>query len=451
MIRKLLIANRGEIAVRIIRACRDLGVGSIAVYSEADAQSAHVAMADEAVCIGPGAAKRSYLDLTSILAAAKGKNADAVHPGYGFLAENAAFAEACQREGLIFVGPNPDAIHRLGDKVEARRTAVANGVPIVPGSDGTIEDPKAATDLVTKLGFPVLLKAKGGGGGRGMRVVRERLEFEQAWQEASREATAAFGDGGLYIERYLERVRHIEIQIMADRYGRTVSLGERDCSVQRRHQKLIEEGPSPAIDKDLRRRMGDAAVRAAQSVGYLGAGTVEFLFDNVRREFYFIEMNARIQVEHPVTELLTGTDLVAEQIMVAGGEKLSFGEGDFEPLGHALECRVNAEDPANGFAPSPGILTRFRAPGGPGVRIDTHCFEGYAFPPNYDSLMAKVISYGSNRAQAIQRMKRALSEFVIEGVHTTIPFHLRVLNHPSFVAGNITTGFVDQLAIDDKL
>lgn len=448
MIRKLLIANRGEIAVRIIRACRDIGVASVAVYSEADAQSMHIAMADEAVCIGPGAAKRSYLDVPSILAAAKGKNADAVHPGYGFLAENAMFAEACQREGLIFVGPNPDAIHRLGDKVEARRTATANGVAIVPGSDGTIEDPKAARALVAELGFPLLLKAKGGGGGRGMRIVREQSEFEQAWQEASREAAAAFGDGGLYIERYLERVRHIEIQIMADHHGNTISLGERDCSVQRRHQKLIEEGPSPAIDKDLRRRMGEAAVRAAKSVGYVGAGTVEFLYDQGRREFYFIEMNARIQVEHPVTELLTSTDLVAEQIMIAGGAKLSFGEDNVEPIGHVLECRINAEDPANGFFPSPGTLTRFRSPGGPGVRVDSHCFEGYTFPPNYDSLMAKVIVYGRSRAQVIRRMRRALSEFAIEGVRTTIPFHLQVLDHPSFVAGDITTGFVDQLGAD---
>lgn len=448
MIRRLLVANRGEIAVRVIRACRDLGVKSVAVYSEVDAHALHVEMADQAVCIGPGPARHSYLDVPSIIAAAKGLEADAVHPGYGFLAENAGFAQACLDHGLIFVGPRPDAIHRLGDKVEARRTVSANGVPVVPGSDGALVDVREARSFAEELVPPVLLKAKGGGGGRGMRVVRDLAEFDEAWSDAAREAAGAFGDPGLYMERYLEAVRHVEIQVMADQHGNVISLGERDCSVQRRHQKLIEEAPSPGLQADVRRQMADAAVLAAQAVNYVGAGTVEFLFDRLRQEFYFIEMNARIQVEHPVTEMLTGVDLVAEQILVAAGNPLSFTPLEFANPGHALECRINAEDPGRQFFPSPGTLTAFRPPGGPGVRVDTHCFPGYAIPPNYDSLMAKVVTYGRDRDETIRRMRRALSEFDIKGVQTTIPFHQRVLSHPDFVAGNFTTSFIEQLAGD---
>lgn len=446
MIRRVLIANRGEIAVRVIRACRDLGVETVAVYSEADADSLPVAMADRAVCIGPPPARRSYLDAPAVLAAALGTGCDAVHPGYGFLSENAAFAAACAEVGLVFIGPTPPAIARLGDKVAARRTVAAEGVPLVPGSDGVLDDPGAAEALVRSIGFPVLLKARGGGGGRGMRVVRTPDGFRTAWSEAAGEAGAAFADSGLYVERYLERVRHVEVQVLADTHGRTVALGERDCTVQRRHQKLIEEAPSPALDPDLRQRIAEAGIRAARSVDYVGAGTVEFLFDVETRAFYFIEMNARIQVEHPVTEMRTGVDLVAEQIRIAGGLPMSDEAASARSTGHAIECRVNAEDPAADFAPSPGVVSVFHPPGGPGVRVDSHCRPGYRFPPNYDSLLAKLIVHGADRDQAVRRMRRALGEFVIEGVATTIPYHLQVLNHPAFVAGDVTTRFVEEMA-----
>lgn len=444
MIKRLLIANRGEIAVRIIRACRDLDIESVALYSKADVSAMHVSMADKAVCIGPAAAAKSYLDLPSILAAAKGAGADAIHPGYGFLSENALLAEACEREAIIFVGPKAKALRGVGDKVQARQIVSKSGVPVVPGSDGALATVTEARRVAERIGFPVLLKAKGGGGGKGMRIVRRMKEFDTAFMEASGEASAAFSDAGVYIERYLEHVRHVEIQVLADAFGTTVALGERDCSVQRRHQKLIEEAPYGALSADVKAAIAAAAVKAARSVDYLSAGTVEFLYDVPTGKFYFIEMNARIQVEHPVTEALTGVDLVAEQIRIAGGSAISFKAESIGTVGHAIECRVNAEDPANDFFPSPGTLSVFRPPGGPGVRVDSHCYEGYTFPPNYDSLMAKVIVHGRDRNEAIRRMRRALREFEISGVKTTIPFHLQVLNHPDFISGDYTTRFIEQ-------
>lgn len=444
MIKRVLVANRGEIAVRVIRACRDLGVETVAVYSQADRDAMHVFLSDRAICIGPPSAAKSYLDIPNILAAACAAGANAIHPGYGFLAENASFAEACEREQLIFIGPKPKALRGVGDKVRARQTVGENGVPLVPGSDGAVTDLAEARRVAERIGLPILLKAKGGGGGKGMRVVSDLANFDSAWTEASGEASAAFGDAGIYIERYLESVRHVEIQVLADSFGTTIALGERDCSVQRRHQKLIEEAPYAALNGKTKAAIAAAAVKAAQSVDYLSAGTVEFLYDTATGEFYFIEMNARIQVEHPVTEVLTGVDLVAEQIKIAGGAKISFDGATSNPVGHAIECRVNAEDPANGFFPSPGTLSVYRPPGGPGVRVDSHCYEGYVFPANYDSLMAKVIVNGRNRAEAIRRMQRALKEFAIEGVKTTIPFQLKVLEHPDFMSGNYTTRFVEQ-------
>jgi acetyl-CoA carboxylase biotin carboxylase subunit len=444
VIKRLLIANRGEIAVRIIRACRDLRVEPVALYSKADAEAMHVALADQAVCIGPAPATKSYLDIPNILAAAKGANADAIHPGYGFLAENASFAEACEREGLIFVGPKPSALRGVGDKVRARQMVGKNGVPLVPGSEDAVTSLAEGRRIAERIGLPILLKAKGGGGGKGMRVVRSMQNFDAAWMEASSEAAAAFGDASIYFERYLENARHVEIQILADAFGTTIALGERDCSIQRRHQKLIEEAPYTALGSDVKAALGDAAIRVARSVDYLSAGTVEFLYNVATCEFYFIEMNARIQVEHPVTEVLTGVDLVAEQIKIAGGSRISFDAAAIKPVGHAIECRINAEDPANGFSPSPGKLSTYRPPGGPGVRIDSHCYEGYAFPPYYDSLMAKVIVYGRDRNEAIRRMHRALQEFAIKGVKTTIAFQLQVLQHPDFLSGNYTTRFVEQ-------
>lgn len=442
---RLLIANRGEIAVRVIRAARDLGIETVAVYSQVDSDAMHVALADKAVCIGPAAAGQSYLDQSSIVAAALGTEADAVHPGYGFLAENASFAEVCKEEDLIFVGPSAHSISLAGNKVEARKTVAAAGVPVVPGSESALASYDEAKSLVDEIGLPLLIKARGGGGGRGMRIVRDLDNLETEWSEAAREAEAAFGDGGLYIERYLESVRHIEVQVFADSFGNTIALGERDCSVQRRHQKLIEEAPSPAVDAYLRVRLVDAAVAAARSMDYVGAGTVEFLFEPETGEFFFIEMNARIQVEHPVTEVLTGTDLVAEQIRVAAGEALSWGPGEITSRGHVIECRINAEDPDRDFAPSPGKITRFEPPGGPGVRVDTHCFTGHVVPPHYDSLLAKLIVHGNDRDHAIARMRRALAEFRVEGIKTTIPFHKSVLDNAGFVSGDINTRFIETM------
>jgi acetyl-CoA carboxylase biotin carboxylase subunit len=451
MVKRVFVANRGEIAVRVVRACHELGIEAVVPYSESDAGSLATILADQAVCIGPaGPAKRSYLDVPTILAAAQGTGADAIHPGYGFLAENADFAQACVDAGLIWIGPPADAISRMGDKIAGRRTAVIAGVPVVPGSDDPIADATEAQALATEIGPPVLLKAKSGGGGRGMRIVHYVSQVGEAFEEASREAAAAFGDGSLYVERYLAKIRHVEIQVMADTHGNVIYLGERDCSVQRRHQKLIEEGPSPAVDEDMRRRMGEAAVSAARAVDYVGAGTVEFLFDTLTSEFHFIEMNTRIQVEHPVTEALTGVDLVAEQLRVAGGERLSISQEEVATVGHAIECRINAEDPARGFAPMPGVITAYRVPGGPGVRVDSHCFTGYRMPPDYDSLLAKVIVHAPDRDQARRRMRRALDEMVIEGISTTIPFHKKVMEDPEFASGDVTTDYLDR-RLDDLI
>ncbi len=445
MIERLLIANRGEIAVRVIRACRELGIEAVAVYSQSDAESMAVDLADRAVCIGPaGPATRSYLDVRTALAAAQGTGCDAIHPGYGFLAENPDFAERCEAAGLTFVGPRAASIRLMGDKVAARKTVSEAGVPVVPGSLEPIVGAEAARTLAQEIGLPVMLKAKAGGGGRGIRVIRRLRDLAPGFSEATREAEAAFGDGELYLERYLESVRHIEVQVLADGEGNTIHLGERDCSIQRRHQKLVEEAPSTAIDEALREELGATAVRVARSVDYVGAGTVEFLFDPEDRRFYFIEMNTRIQVEHPVTEVLTGVDLVAEQIRIASGATLSHNQSDIRLAGHAIECRINAEDPSKDFAPGPGVVHTYRAPGGPGVRVDTHCYQGYRVPPDYDSLLAKLIVHGRDRDQALRRMRRALGEFVIEGVPTTVPFHRALLEDEAFVSGSIATDFLQR-------
>jgi acetyl-CoA carboxylase biotin carboxylase subunit len=444
MFRKVLIANRGEIALRIIRACRELGIRTVAVYSEADRESLHVRFADEDVCIGAGPARDSYLNIPRIIAAAEITGADAIHPGYGFLAENAEFAEICEQSNIVFIGPSAEQIRLMGDKAAARKTMAAVGVPTVPGSDGAVTDAAQALEVAREIGFPVLIKAAAGGGGRGMRVAPDEESFESLFQMAQYEAQAAFGDPSVYLEKYLARPRHVEIQVLGDKHGRIEHLGERECSIQRRHQKLIEEAPSPALTPELRQAMGEAAVRGAQAIGYYSAGTVEFLLDEDGR-FYFMEMNTRIQVEHPVTELVTGVDLVKEQIRVAAGEALSLPEGkSVELRGHAIECRINAEDPARGFQPSPGTITIFHPPGGPGVRVDTHAYAGYRVPPHYDSLIAKLIVHGNTRAEALARMRLALESFIIEGIQTTIPFLLELIQDPAFVAGDIDTKFLER-------
>jgi acetyl-CoA carboxylase biotin carboxylase subunit len=440
--RKVLIANRGEIALRVIRACRELGIRTVAVYSEADRESLHVRFADEDVCIGPPPARESYLNIPRILAAAEITGADAIHPGYGFLAENAEFSEICEVSGLTFIGPTPQQIRVMGDKATARRTMRENGVPIVPGTDA-IADPDEALAEARQIGFPVLIKASAGGGGKGMRVAATPEEFERQYSMARNEAAAAFGDDSVYIEKYLARPRHIEFQILGDSHGRVVHLGERDCSIQRRHQKLIEEAPSPALTPELRHEMGEAAVRGAAAIQYVGAGTIEMLL-NEDKSFYFMEMNTRIQVEHPVTEMCTGFDLVKEQVRAAAGLPLSIPEWEIVLRGHAIECRINAEDPARSFAPSPGTVTTFHLPGGPGVRVDTHVYAGYRVPQHYDSLLAKLIVHASTREEAIARMKRSLAETVIEGVHTTVPFLQAVMDHPDFVAGEVDTKFLER-------
>jgi acetyl-CoA carboxylase, biotin carboxylase subunit len=445
MFRKVLIANRGEIALRVIRACKELGIRTVAVYSEADRESLHVRFADEDVCIGPAQARESYLNIPRIIAAAEITGADAVHPGYGFLAENAEFSEICERSELTFIGPTPQQIRVMGDKAAARRTMKEVGVPIVPGTD-VLSDADEALEAARDIGFPVLIKASAGGGGKGMRVAADADDFKRQFVMASNEASAAFGDESVYLEKYLARPRHIEFQVLGDHHGRVVHLGERDCSVQRRHQKLIEEAPSPALTPELRARMGDAAVRGAEAIQYVGAGTIEFLLDE-DGSFYFMEMNTRIQVEHPVTEMCTGVDLVKEQIRAAAGLPLSVPE-PIQLNGHAIECRINAEDPDRNFAPSPGTIHTYHAPGGPGVRIDSHVYAGYRVPPFYDSLLGKVITHGSTREEALARMRNALSSFVLEGVHTTIPFLLRVLNHPEFVAGEIDTKFLERMVLE---
>jgi acetyl-CoA carboxylase biotin carboxylase subunit len=442
MFRKVLIANRGEIALRVIRACRELGIRTVAVYSEADRESLHVRFADEDVCIGPAAARESYLNIPRILAAAEITGAEAIHPGYGFLAENAEFAEICERSEITFIGPSADHIRLMGDKAMARKTMMSVNVPTVPGSEGAVTDPESALEVAKQIGFPVLIKAAAGGGGKGMRVAETEEVFLERLGMAQNEARAAFNDGSVYLEKYLARPRHIEIQLMGDKHGNVVHLGERECSLQRRHQKLIEEAPSPALTNDLRERMGAAAIAGAKEIGYYSAGTVEFLLDE-DGSFYFMEMNTRIQVEHPVTELVTGVDLLKEQIRVAAGEKLSVMKTP-QLRGHAIECRINAEDPARNFAPSPGTITVFNTPGGPGVRVDTHAYAGYRVPPHYDSLIGKLIVHGDTRDEAIIRMRIALESFIIEGVHTTIPFLHDLLGDADVAAGRMETKLVER-------
>jgi acetyl-CoA carboxylase biotin carboxylase subunit len=443
MFKKILIANRGEIALRVIQACRELGIPTVAVYSTADRESLHVTYADEEVCIGPPASAKSYLNISSIISAAEITGADAIHPGYGFLSENAHFAEVLRECNLGWIGPPPDVIRRMGDKAKARQTAVAAGVPVLPGSQEPLSGAEEAGALARKIGFPVILKASAGGGGRGMRIVRSAEEVEGQFQTASSEAEKAFGNGAVYLEKYLEEPRHIEFQVFGDKHGNVIHLGERECSIQRRHQKLIEESPSVALDDDLRRRMGEASEKLARSVGYENAGTIEYLLDS-DGSFYFMEMNTRIQVEHPVTEMVTGVDLLKLQIRVAAGEKLGVPSG-LKPRGHAIECRVNAEDPVT-FAPSPGKLQTFHVPGGPGVRVDTHGYEDYVIPPHYDSLVAKLIVHAGSRDEAIARMLRALDFFVVEGIKTSIPLHREILRDSEFRAGRISTRFMEEFA-----
>jgi acetyl-CoA carboxylase biotin carboxylase subunit len=442
MFRKVLIANRGEIALRVIRACRELGIETVAVYSEADRESLHVRFADDDVCIGPPPARDSYLKIPRIIAAAEITGADAIHPGYGFLAENAEFAETCAASNITFIGPTADQIRVMGDKAAARRAMSDVGVPIIPGTPGPVDDPDQALEFAASIGFPVIIKAAAGGGGKGMRVARDADDFARSFQLARSEALSAFGNGDVYVEKYLSRPRHIEFQILGDKHGNVIHLGERDCSVQRRHQKLIEEAPSPAMTPELRKQMGGAAVAGAKAIDYVGAGTIEMLLDE-DRSYYFMEMNTRIQVEHPVTEMLTGVDLVKEQIRVAAGEALSVRE--LPPLrGHVIEVRVNAEDPARNFQPSPGKITTFHPPGGPGVRLDTHVYSGYTVPPYYDSLLAKLVCQGCTREEAIARMRIALDSFIIEGVTTTIAFLGRVMQNGRFTAGEVDTKFLER-------
>ncbi|MEJ7810857.1 MAG: acetyl-CoA carboxylase biotin carboxylase subunit [Gemmatimonadaceae bacterium] len=442
MFTKVLIANRGEIALRVIRACRELGIQTVAVYSEADRESLHVRFADDDVCIGPAPARDSYLRIPRIIAAAEITGADAIHPGYGFLAENAEFAETCAASNISFIGPTPEQIRTMGDKAAARKAMTAVGVPVIPGTTGPVEDPDEALGFAREIGFPVIIKAAAGGGGKGMRVSNDPDDFLRAFQLARSEALSAFGNGDVYVEKYLARPRHIEFQIMGDRHGHCIHLGERDCSVQRRHQKLIEEAPSPAMTPDLRARMGDAAVRGAKAIEYVGAGTIEMLLDE-DGSFYFMEMNTRIQVEHPVTEMLTGVDLVKEQIRVAAGEPLSVLE--LPALrGHVIECRVNAEDPSRSFQPAPGRIDVFHPPGGTGVRLDTHVYAGYTVPPYYDSLLAKLICQGRDRQEAIRRMETALDSFIVEGVPTTISFLSRVMRNKTFQSGAVDTKFLER-------
>ncbi len=443
MFKKVLIANRGEIALRIIRACKELGLQTVAVYSDADRESLHVRFADDDVCIGKPPSRDSYLNIPRIIAAAEITGADAIHPGYGFLAENAEFAEIVRASNITFVGPTPDQIRQMGDKAAARKLAQKLKVPTVPGSPGPVDGMEAGLKIAAKIGYPVIIKAAAGGGGKGMRVAVDEEQFEKSFQLARQEALAAFGSDEVYIEKYLARPRHVEIQIMGDTHGKVMHLCERDCSVQRRHQKLIEEAPSPALTMELRQEMGAAAVELAKNIGYVGAGTIEFLLDE-DGSFYFMEMNTRIQVEHPVTEMCTNFDLVKEQIRVAAGEPIRLTMNGNRLRGHALECRVNAEDPARNFQPSPGTITAYHPPGGPGVRVDTHIYAGYTVPPYYDSLLAKVIVHGNTRDEALARMRQALDSFIIEGVTTTIPFLGRVMRHPDFAAGKIDTKFLER-------
>jgi len=440
MFKKILIANRGEIALRIIRTCKEMGIKTVAVYSTADKDSLHVRFADEAVCIGPPSSALSYLNIPSLIAAAEITNADAIHPGYGFLSENAEFSRICQENGIKFIGASPEMINQMGDKASAKATMIKAGVPCIPGSVGLLDSLEQGKKVALKIKYPVILKATAGGGGRGMRIINSEDEFEKAWNDARTEAKAAFGNDGVYLEKFVEEPRHIEIQVIGDQYGHTSHLSERDCSIQRRHQKLVEEAPSPFMTDDLRERMGKAAVAGASAIGYEGVGTIEFLVDK-NRDFYFMEMNTRIQVEHPVTEEIINYDLIKEQIKVAAG--ISITGNNYYPQMHAMECRINAEDPSNGFRPSPGKITTLHIPGGHGVRVDTHVYAGYTIPPNYDSMIAKLITTAQTREECIVKMKRALSEFVVEGVKTTIPFHLALMDNQSFRDGDFTTKFLE--------
>jgi len=446
MFNKVLIANRGEIALRVIRACKEMGIGTVAVYSEVDKDSLHVRFADEALCIGRSPSKESYLYVPAIMSAAEVTNADAIHPGYGFLSENTHLVEVCDCCNITFIGPPPEAIRTMGDKSTARKTMKEANVPVVPGSEGEVEDERQAIETAERIGYPIMIKASAGGGGKGMRIAHSKVSLISGFHMARTEAQAAFGSNVVYMEKYVDRARHIEVQILADKLGNTIHLRERECSIQRRHQKLIEETPSPAVDSKLRRRMCEVAVKAAKAVGYFSVGTVEFILDT-EENFYFMEMNTRIQVEHPITEIITGVDLVKEQIRVAAGEKLRIPQRDVTCSGHSIECRINAEDPENDFMPSPGKVTKCVYPGGPGVRLDSHLYEGYTIPSCYDSLIAKLIVHAENRKLAIARMNRALREFVVEGIKTTIPFHLKVLDHKDFREGDYSTKFIEEKLI----
>ncbi len=446
MFKKILIANRGEIAMRIIRTCKEMGIKTVAVYSKADAESLHVRFADEAVCIGPAASSESYLKMSNIIAAAEITNADAIHPGYGFLSENAKFSKICQEHDIKFIGASAKMIDQMGDKASAKATMKAAGVPTIPGSEGLLASFKEAQTLAKEIGYPVMLKATAGGGGKGMRAVWKPEELEKAWESARQESKAAFGNDGMYMEKLIEEPRHIEIQVVGDSKGKACHLSERDCSVQRRHQKLTEETPSPFMTTELRKKMGEAAVKAAEYIKYEGAGTIEFLVDK-HKNFYFMEMNTRIQVEHPITEQVIDYDLIEEQIKVAFGEKIS-GKNYFPKL-HSIECRINAEDPYNDFRPSPGVITTLHFPGGHGVRLDTHVYSGYVIPPHYDSMIAKLITTAQTREAAINKMKSALEELVIEGVKTTIPFHLKLMSHPEYIQGNYTTKFMETFSMEE--
>lgn len=447
--KKVLIANRGEIAVRIIRACKEMGIQTVAVYSEADRDALHVELADEAYCIGPRLATDSYLNFSNIMSVANLTNCDGIHPGYGFLAENASFAELCEECNIEFIGPTSDAISRMGTKDVARETMRQAGVPIVPGSTGIVADEHEALQIAEEIGFPVIIKATAGGGGKGIRVAFDKDELIQGVKITQKEAAAAFGNPGVYIEKYIEVFRHIEIQVLADKYGNTIHLGERDCSIQRRMQKLVEEAPSPALTPELRAEMGEAAVKAAQAVNYRGAGTVEFIFDHMNQKFYFMEMNTRIQVEHPVTEMITGIDLIQQQLKVASGEKLAYTQDDVKISGWSLECRINAENPRKKFMPSAGQVTMYMPPGGFGVRVDSAMYSGYTIPPFYDSMVAKLIVHADTREEAVARMKRALDEFIVEGVETTIPFHANLMDHDVFKSGDFDTKFLEKYTVMD--
>lgn len=444
MFKKILIANRGEIALRIIRTCKEMGIKTVAVYSTADKESLHVRFADEAVCIGPAVSSLSYLSIPNIISAAEITNADAIHPGYGFLSENAEFSRVCQESGIKFIGALPDQIEKMGDKATAKATMIAAGVPCIPGSVGLLKDIEDAKAQAKKIVYPVIMKATAGGGGKGMRIVWSEEEIEHAWNSARQEAAAAFGNDGIYMEKYIEEPRHIEIQVAGDQYGNACHLSERDCSIQRRHQKLVEETPSPFMTEELRHKMGEAAVKATKAVNYEGVGTIEFLVDK-NRDFYFMEMNTRIQVEHTITEEVINYDLIKEQIKIAAGEQIS-GKNYYPQL-HSIQCRINAEDPFNDFRPSPGKITAYHSPGGHGVRIDTHVYAGYQIPPNYDSMIGKLIVSAQTREEAILKMKRALDEYIIEGVNTTIPFHRQLMDNPDFNAGNFTTKFMENFEL----